>query len=64
MVDDKIDTTTIKLFEFSGNVEDYKKWSLHRETETFRSMWIMKPNASSCGRGIKIIGSKQVVPKK
>jgi tubulin polyglutamylase TTLL4 len=27
-------------------------------------MYIMKPAASSCGRGIKVIGKKQHVPKR
>ena len=30
----------------------------------FKHMYIMKPAASSCGRGIKIIGKKQQVNKR
>jgi glutathionylspermidine synthase len=39
--------------------EDYKRWNNEREIEGFKSMYIMKPIASSCGRGIKVIGKKQ-----
>jgi hypothetical protein len=36
--------------------EDYKKWTLDREAENYKHMYILKPNASSCGKGIKVIG--------
>ena len=39
--------------------DDYKKWCTERELEGYQSMYIMKPSASSCGKGIKIIGPKQ-----
>lgn len=38
--------------------EDYKRWCIDREVGQFKSMYIMKPAASSCGRGIKVIGKK------
>lgn len=38
--------------------EDYKRWLLDREMSNFKSMYIMKPAASSCGRGIRVIGKK------
>jgi tubulin polyglutamylase TTLL4 len=41
--------------------EDYKRWNIDREMANFRDMYIMKPAASSCGRGIKVIGKKQQV---
>lgn len=44
--------------------DDYKKWTLDREAENYKYMYILKPNASSCGKGIKVIGNKQVVNKK
>jgi glutathionylspermidine synthase len=44
--------------------EDYKRWNNEREIEGFKSMYIMKPIASSCGRGIKVIGKKQQVNKR
>jgi hypothetical protein len=39
--------------------EDYKRWCIDREVSSFKNMYIMKPAASSCGRGIKVIGKKQ-----
>jgi tubulin polyglutamylase TTLL4 len=44
--------------------EDYKRWIMDREASNFKNMYIMKPNASSCGRGIKVIGKKQTVNKR
>jgi len=41
--------------------EDYKRWNIDREVSNFKDMYIMKPAASSCGRGIKVIGKKQQV---
>lgn len=38
--------------------EDYKRWLNEREIEGYKHMYIMKPTASSCGRGIKVIGKK------
>lgn len=37
---------------------------MDREASNFKNMYIMKPNASSCGRGIKVIGKKQTVNKR
>jgi tubulin polyglutamylase TTLL4 len=44
--------------------EDYKRWCSDREIQNFKYMYIMKPCASSCGRGIKIIGKKTHVNKR
>ena len=44
--------------------EDYKRWIVDRETSNFKNMYIMKPNAASCGKGIKVIGRKQNVNKR
>jgi len=44
--------------------DDYRKFVVDREQENFKHMYIMKPNASSCGRGIKIVGCKQEVKRK
>lgn len=44
--------------------DDYKKWMQDRENEGWTSYWIMKPNAASCGRGIKILAPKQAPQKK
>jgi len=44
--------------------EDYKRWCIDREVSSFKNMYIMKPAASSCGRGIKVIGKKQQVKKR
>eukprot|EP00352_Strombidinopsis_acuminata_P001087 CAMPEP_0176342966 /NCGR_PEP_ID=MMETSP0126-20121128/3588_1 /TAXON_ID=141414 ORGANISM="Strombidinopsis acuminatum, Strain SPMC142" /NCGR_SAMPLE_ID=MMETSP0126 /ASSEMBLY_ACC=CAM_ASM_000229 /LENGTH=53 /DNA_ID=CAMNT_0017688675 /DNA_START=1251 /DNA_END=1412 /DNA_ORIENTATION=+ len=38
--------------------DDYRKFMMDREQENYKNMYIMKPNASSCGRGIKVIGAK------
>lgn len=43
--------------------EDYKKFNVDREVSNFKNMYIMKPIASSCGRGIRVIGKKQSVKK-
>ena len=34
------------------------RFQLDREISNFKNMYIMKPAASSCGRGIKVIGKK------
>jgi tubulin polyglutamylase TTLL4 len=44
--------------------DDYKRWCNEREMNNFRDMYILKPTASSCGRGIKVIGKKDQVKKK
>ena len=38
--------------------DDYRKFCSDREADNFRHMYIMKPSASSCGRGIKVISCK------
>lgn len=52
-----------KFFEIAPTTyilpEDFKKWNLDREMSNFKNMYILKPAASSCGRGIKMIGKKQ-----
>ena len=44
--------------------EDYNRWCADREINNFKSMYIMKPAASSCGRGIKVIGKRTHVNKR
>jgi len=44
--------------------EDYKRFMQEREVNNFRDMYIMKPTAASCGRGIRVIGKKQNVNKR
>lgn len=44
--------------------DDYRKFVMDREADSFKHMYIMKPSASSCGRGIKIVGCKQEVKRK
>lgn len=44
--------------------EDYKRWMNDREMNNFKDMYILKPTASSCGRGIRVIGKKQNVNKR
>ena len=38
--------------------EDYKRWNSDRECSNYKNMYIMKPNAASCGKGIRVIGRK------
>lgn len=42
--------------------DDFKRWQLDREQT--KQMYIMKPSASSCGRGIRIIGKNTTVKKR
>jgi hypothetical protein len=35
--------------------DDYRQFTTDREVENFKNMYIMKPAALSCGRGIKVI---------
>lgn len=44
--------------------EDYKRFCQDREQQNFKSIYILKPAASSCGRGIRVIGKKQFVSNK
>lgn len=44
--------------------DDFRKFTMDREADGFKHMYIMKPAASSCGRGIKVIGQKQEVKRK
>lgn len=57
-----------KGFDIAPNTyifpEDYKRWCIDREMANFKNMYIMKPAASSCGRGIRVIGKKQNVNKR
>jgi len=44
--------------------EDYKRWQNERELSNHKDMYILKPTASSCGKGIRVIGKKDKVPKR
>lgn len=44
--------------------DEYRKFCFDREASGYKHMYIMKPSASSCGRGIKIIGQKSQVKQK
>lgn len=44
--------------------DDYRKFCIERESSGNKHMYIMKPAASSCGKGIKVIGPKTQVNKK
>jgi len=44
--------------------EDYKRWCNDREMNNYKDMYILKPTAASCGKGIKVIGKKDTAPKK
>jgi len=43
--------------------DDYARFQVEREAN-LDSMYIMKPVASACGKGIKVYGKKQAIPKK
>ena len=44
--------------------DDMKLFNLDRDTNGSKMLWILKPSASSCGKGIKILNKKTPVPKK
>jgi|APSaa5957512535_1039671.scaffolds.fasta_scaffold21047_3 tubulin polyglutamylase TTLL4 len=44
--------------------DDYRKFCIDREATGFKHMYILKPSASSCGKGIKVIGQKTQVIKR
>ena len=44
--------------------DDYKKLIQDRESENNKSLYIIKPNASSCGKGIQVLGPTDPIPKK
>lgn len=44
--------------------DEYRKFCFDREASGYKYMYIMKPSASSCGKGIKIIGQKTQVKQK
>lgn len=44
--------------------EDYDRFLAEREQEEANILYILKPVASSCGRGIKVIGKKTRINKK
>ena len=44
--------------------EDYKRFQADREGDSGKGLWILKPSALSCGRGIKIVSKKSNVSKK
>lgn len=43
--------------------EDYKKLAFEREADK-KALFIMKPNAASCGKGISVLGPADSIPKK
>ena len=44
--------------------DDYRKFCIERESSNNKHMYIIKPAASSCGKGIKVVGPKTQVNKK
>lgn len=44
--------------------EDYRSFTTEREVDGYKHMYIMKPAALSCGKGIKVVGLKTEVKKK
>jgi tubulin polyglutamylase TTLL4 len=44
--------------------EDYDRFCEEREEEENNILYILKPVASSCGRGIKVIGKKTKIVRK
>lgn len=44
--------------------EDYNRFILDREQEENNVLYILKPVASSCGRGIKVIGKRTKINRK
>jgi hypothetical protein len=43
--------------------EDHKRLTAERETDP-KALWILKPVASSCGRGIRLLGASEKAPRK
>jgi tubulin polyglutamylase TTLL4 len=44
--------------------EDYNRFISDREAEEYNVLYILKPVASSCGRGIKVIGKKTKINRR
>jgi tubulin polyglutamylase TTLL4 len=44
--------------------EDCKKLAFDRETDKKAPLYILKPNALSCGKGISVLGPQDQIPKK
>ncbi len=44
--------------------EDYKKLVFDRESDKKVPLYILKPNALSCGKGITVLGPQDQIPKK
>jgi len=44
--------------------EDHRLLTTDREVDNYKSLYIMKPAALSCGKGIKVIAGKSEVKKK
>ena len=44
--------------------DDYRRLVFDREQEKKTPLFILKPNAASCGKGIQVIGPQDQVPKK
>ncbi len=36
--------------------DEYKKLAADRDADNNKTLYIMKPNASSCGKGISVLG--------
>jgi tubulin polyglutamylase TTLL4 len=43
--------------------EDFRRFTTEREEDS-KALWIVKPAASSCGRGIRVIGKSTSLTKK
>ena len=44
--------------------DDYKKLAFDRESDKKTPLYILKPNALSCGKGITVLGPQDQIPKK
>ena len=44
--------------------EDYKRWVEDREANAYKHLYIMKPVASSCGRGVHMLPRKSDQPNR
>ena len=43
---------------------DYNRFNTAKESADGKSLWIMKPCASACGRGIRVIGKRTKIKRK
>lgn len=44
--------------------EEYDQFHRDKEAEDPEQLYILKPSASSCGRGIKVVNKKSIISKK